>query len=417
MRPRLRKLRRLACPALAGALALLSLLAPAPAAAREPVISYIDAANQLRLYDEQLERDVAAPPLPPTFLGFKYGMSLNGRYIAYTDQQAKLHLLDRAGNHAVSLPGIDVAVSPANLSVSDKGLIAFDENSNSDARVYDSRAKAFVMTGLPAAGAGNHRQTALSGDGRFLATTCMPHDKCVKDISNNDHSNPFVQDLGTKTDTAFPFIANADTEHPCLNGDGSLLGLNYTNPMKMDIRLYDRATAQVIPVPGLNSANAAVDDDHCVLNASGRYVGYVQANTTFKVYDRQTATFLDLNRPYDSASRFSEPYPPPLAPARISIVTHRARVNSHHSTRVKLACGKGSGRCRGLLTLTRRTHGKTLKVAAARFSIAAARIFALKLTLTRSGRLLLSRAGGHRLATRATAASHVNTSRRVIGLS
>jgi hypothetical protein len=410
MHPLLRPLRRLAFPTFAGALLLIS-LSPA-AAAREPVISYIDATSHLRLYDEQLERDLAAPPVPPTFPGFKYGMSLNGRYIAYTDAQKKLHLLDRAGNHAVSLPGIDVAASPQNLSVSDAGLIAFDDSSNFDARVYDSRRKTFIDTGLPAPGTGNHRQTALSGDGLFLATTCMPHDKCVKDISNNDHSNPFVQNLATKTDTGFPFIANADAEHPCMNRDGSVLGLNYTNPMKMDVRLYNRATGQVIPVPGLNSANAAIDDDHCVLDSSGRYVGYTQNNMTFKVYDRQTAGFLNLNRTYDSQSRFSDPYSPP----RVAIRTRRARVDSRHRTKVELACGKGSERCRGRLSLTRRSHSKTIKIAAARFSIAAGHSRRVVLTLTPRGRSLLAGAHLHRLATTATATTAVNTARRRVTL-
>src|SRR5205814_2277743 len=115
----------------------------------------------------------------------------------------------RASGGERPLPGIDVyaggADAPGGLTVSDSGLVAFDDNSNGPERVYDSNAKAFAGSGLSADNA--HRQGHLSADGRFLATTCFnPH--CVQDTAGD--SDLFVQDLTTLTDTGLPDHAPVD---------------------------------------------------------------------------------------------------------------------------------------------------------------------------------------------------------------
>ena len=205
---------------LALAVCVLVLTAPAAALAREPVISYVDENGVFRLYDEETESEVNPPPpvpAPANFLGFRYGMSMNGRYIVYNDNTAPrhLHLLDRATNTPVPLPGIDVYDNPDNLTVSNNGLIAFDNQGNGPTLVYDSAAGQFAVTGLLADN--KSRQPRLSGDGRFLGTTCDDLTKCPAPTAGAD---AFVQDLMGKSDTAFPADATRDEEHPCLNGDG-----------------------------------------------------------------------------------------------------------------------------------------------------------------------------------------------------
>ena len=182
-------------------LALL-LLAPSAALAREPIISYVDETGTFRLYDEETEAEINPPPaVPANFLGFRYGMSFDGRYIVFNDNPAprKLHLLDRATGTEIPLPGIDVYTNPGALTVSNTGRIGFDDNGNGPALVYDSATGQFVDTGLAANN--GHRQTRLSGDGLFLATTCNDSN-CVDDLDMG--ADPYVQDLTTKLDTGFP---------------------------------------------------------------------------------------------------------------------------------------------------------------------------------------------------------------------
>lgn len=296
----------------------LVLAAPAVAFAREPVISYIDQTDAahpvLRLYDEETETEVTPPPpvpvfAPPTF--FQYGMSQDGRYIVYNDDPAPrhLHLLDRATNTPVPLPGIDVYTNPTNLTVSNNGLIAFDDTGNGPTVVYDSKAGQFADTGLVADN--KNRQPRLSGDGHFLGTTCDDLTKCPAPTAGSD---AFIQDLVGKSDAAFPADATHDEEHPCLNGDGSLFGIDKaasaTDP-KHDEFLFTRSGTPV-PLPsGVNTPN--VEDQYCVLDSSGRYLGFVTDFVTFKVYDRTGARFLDLpaGKQFDRYSVLSDPYPPP----------------------------------------------------------------------------------------------------------
>ena len=297
-------------------LALL-LLAPSAALAREPIISYVDETGTFRLYDAETEAEIDPPPaVPANFLGFRYGMSLNGRYIVFNDNPAprKLHLLDRATNTQIPLPGIDVYTLPGALTVSNTGRIGFDDNGNGPALVYDSTTGQFVDTGLAANN--GHRQTRLSGDGLFLATTCNDSN-CVDDLGTG--ADPYVQNLTTKLDTAFPAEALIDEEHPCIDADGSLVGLDKAASlldMQKDIFLFDRSGASVQPVavPGLNTANKR--DEFCVIDAAGEFIGFFFDNTAFRVYHRPSQAFLGLptDKEFDNTSLFSEPYPPPAPP-------------------------------------------------------------------------------------------------------
>ena len=306
---------------LALALCLLALAAPAAALAREPVISYVhdngDGTFALRLYDEETEAEVDPPPPVPVFGAgpfFQYGMSQDGRYIVYNDDPAPrhLHLLDRATNTLVPLPGIDVYNNPQSLTVSNNGLIAFDSQGSGPTVVYNSKTGQFVDTGLVADN--TNRQPRLSGDGHFLGTTCDSPTKCPSPTVGSD---AFIQDLVTKTDQAFPADATRDEEHPCLNGDGSLFGIDKNasaTDMTNDIFLFDRS-GTAVPLPSdVNTPN--VDDQYCVLDTTGRYLGFVTSPATFKLYDRIGARFVNLptGKEFDRWSVLSDPYPPPQPP-------------------------------------------------------------------------------------------------------
>jgi hypothetical protein len=257
--------------------------------------------------------------VPANFAGFKYGMSLNGRYIVFNDNPAprKLHLLDRATNTQVQLPGIDVYNEPGSLTVSDNGLIAFDDNGNGPALVYSSATRAFVDSGLAADN--GHRQTRLSGDGRFLGTTCND-DNCVDDLDMG--ADPYIQNLGAKLDTAFPADDNRDEEHPCLNGDGSVFGIDKDRAQAMatpnDVFLFDRSVSPPAPIVDAAFANTELGDEvNCVLDSAGEYLGLFNNTTAvFRAFNIAAGTFLALpaDKEFSERSLFSAPYTPPRPP-------------------------------------------------------------------------------------------------------
>jgi hypothetical protein len=292
------------------------LAAPAAALAREPVISYVDENGVFRLYDEEAEAEVnPPPPVPANFAAFRYAVSQNGRFVFFNDAAKKLHLLDRATNTAVPLPGIDVYTNPQRLSVSDDGLLAFDENREKQAAVYSTATGQFVETGLPAGG-GGHRHTRLSGDGHLLGTTCLT--TCV--VSPGTDSDAYIQNLVSKTDTAFPDSAFGDEENPCLDGDGSVFGVDRQTSnvvMQHDIILFDRTKSppEEIAIDGVNGL--LTSEVGCVLDASGDYLGFSdQATGAFKLYRVSTKTFVTLpsDKEFNEFSMLSAPYSPPPPP-------------------------------------------------------------------------------------------------------
>jgi hypothetical protein len=298
----------------------LLLAAPAAALAREPVISYIDENGSFRLYDEESESEVNPPPPVPVFgaaPAFQYGMSMNGRYIVYNDNPAPrhLHLLDRATNTLIPLPGIDVYANPTNLTVSNNGLIAFDNQGEGPAVVYNSATAQFLDIGFAADN--KHRQTRLSGDGRFLGTTCDDPTKCEAPTLGAD---AFVQDLTAKSDTAFPPDATRDEEHACLDGDGSIFGIDKAASVtdsKHDIFLFDRSGSSPAAISLPSAVNTANEDEvYCVLDPTGRYLGFMNDFVTFMVWDRTEARYVSLppDKEFDRYSVLSDPYSPPQQP-------------------------------------------------------------------------------------------------------
>lgn len=210
-------------------------------------------------------------------------MSHDGRYIVFNDVDKKLHLLDRATSSEVPLPGIDVYSNPGGLTVSSTDLIGFDDNGNGPALVYDSRTGGFVDTGL------------------------------ADDLDTG--ADPYVQDLGTRLDTGFPDDPNSDEEHPCIDADGSVFGIDKDPPgdMEPDIFLFDRSASppQAIELLGLNTPDEP--DAFCVLDPDGEYLGLFQNNTAFLMYHVPSQAFVALppGKEFDNTSTFSAPYTPP----------------------------------------------------------------------------------------------------------
>jgi hypothetical protein len=263
------------------------------------VISYADG-TQLKQYDVETGAGLAPLPIALGDANSRWAASLFGRYVVFEGADGKLHLLDRLKNNQPALPGIDVYANPGNLSVTDTGLIAFDDNSNGPGVVYNSITKTFIDTGLAANN--GHRQTELSGDGKFLAATCISD--CEVDDGSGD-SDPYLQDLTTRMDLGPIGDDNdSDEEHPCVNGNGFLVGYDRGNPAggdDHDVFIYDRTANDFLDLPGLN--DATTDDTYCALSPGGTYIAFMNDNANFKLYDRTTSSFISLPAlPFQSGS-------------------------------------------------------------------------------------------------------------------
>ena len=134
-------------------------------------------------------------------------------------------------------PAVDKYANPDSLSVSDTGLIAFDDDGTGGAVVFNSATGQFVDTGLPPVNNG-HRQPQLSGDGRFLATTC--DDTAATCVTPASGVDAYVQDLTTRTDTGFSQNGALDEQRPCIDGDGSLVGFDRGALGDHDVYVFDR---------------------------------------------------------------------------------------------------------------------------------------------------------------------------------
>ena len=263
------------------ALALTMLAVPA-AQARNPVVAWVDDSQRLHLYDSQLRRELGAPRLtiPDRTRGF--GVSPSGRFVAYRDAAKVVHLYDNNRGTDTPLPG-----APGTpRSVSDAGVIASDMADNGPTKLYDGVAAQPVASGLDDANGDNkHRQARISGDGRFLATTCLAG--CLRDTGGD--SDLFVQDVSAKADTAFPDDisgqAARDEEHPCISADGGVVGADVPVGNQRDVFLYDRAARRRLTVPGFNRPNA--DDVYCALDARAEHVAVQDFNTgAVRLYTR-----------------------------------------------------------------------------------------------------------------------------------
>jgi hypothetical protein len=298
-------------PLAAALIAVSAVLALAGTAdARRPVVAYVDQGKQLHLYDTQTATEVPAPPLTINDPLRGFAMSLNGRFVVYTDAGKKVHLFDRADSSDRAIDGVDGTPR----SVSDAGTFATDGADNGPTRVYDRAGTPIPVTGLD-----KHRQSRISADGRFLATTCNDSANCVADSGGD--SDLYVHDLAANTDTAFADdaltgAAARDDEHPCIDADGSLVGADVNvSANNHDIAVYDRAAGQRLDLSGINQPGT--DLSYCALDATGDYVGFGDVATgAASVYERASGTLLAL--PPNTVMTpiwLTQPYAPPAPPA------------------------------------------------------------------------------------------------------
>jgi Ca2+-binding RTX toxin-like protein len=273
---------------LAAATTALLLALATTASARAPIIAFVEQGT-LKQYDAETEKFLAPVPIPVTSVQqFRYGISQNGRYVVFNDENRDLHLFDRQRRRELPLPGINVYNNPAFPSVSNGGRIAFDDNGNGPALVYDGIAGAFLPTGFPANN--DHRQPQINGGGALLATTC-PGPDCAVNLGND--SNPFVQDLQALGDTGVPDDDNEDEEDPCISGSGRFVGWHKGNPMQKDVFLFDRRDGTLAAPPGMN--DPVLDDTFCVLDVAGDYVGFMRENDpVMRLYQRDDGELIPL---------------------------------------------------------------------------------------------------------------------------
>jgi hypothetical protein len=251
-------------------------------------------------------------------------MSLNGRYVVFNDKGKKLHLLDRFTAQQVPLPGIDAAANPGDLTVSNSGAIGFDANGEHPTYVYDSATKQFVDVGLdadPSKPENVLRQPRFSGDGIFMVNTCFDNPATICETTNDSDSDVYMQNLATKQQVpGFPDEAagtGKDEEHPCINGDGTLIAVEKPNPTQKDILLFQRSGNKFSPVATPNLNDPANDDRFCQLTSDGAYISDVQ-NNVFKLYERSSSKFVELPKlPFDLRSTLSDPLVPPSVVAPI----------------------------------------------------------------------------------------------------
>jgi hypothetical protein len=308
--------------AVSGALACALLLAPA-AAARKPVISYVDDQGVFQLYDAEAGQNVSPPPavpVPDEFPFFRWGTSANGRFILFNDADKELHLLDRTSNAEVALPGIDVTANPGNLTVSDEGLIAFDDNGNDPTYTYDSASGQFVDIGLgdanPSEPANELRQPRLSGDGNFIVGTCFDDEESACETEKDSDSDVYLHDIAAALRVPFPDQPAGESlseEHPCIGRDGTLVAVerNREAGADIDVFLYQRSGNEVseLEAPGLNDAED--DDRYCQLSPDGEYLSVVREEgeeIRFHLYERSSQTLVELPElPFDERSTLSDP--------------------------------------------------------------------------------------------------------------
>lgn len=308
------------------------LLTPALASARKPILAWIDTTDTFRLYDLEAGASLGAPAFQANLR--RFGVSQGGRYVVYVDKGKKVHLVDLVTQREVPLPGIDVYTNPGFPSVSDSGLIAFDDNLNGPTVLYNASIGAFVPTGF--AGNNGHRQPALAGEGGFLATTCLKD--CIHSTVDAD-SDLFLQDIPSQADIPVPDTLSGDTkrdeEHPCLSGGGRIVGADVPNPTKRDIVLFDRQAGQVATPPGFN--DPASDDNFCALDFTGQYLGAFTNLQHMRILDRASNQQLPMPDPNIDRPAFliqpEQAVPPPdrLKP-RVTRV--RARRNRRRRLRV-----------------------------------------------------------------------------------
>jgi len=250
-------------------------------------VQYRDAApGELRLWDMKARKLLDLPDKNPSGADAQPSLSADGRWLAFSGWR-------RAGG----VGGYDLFL-------------------------YDLREKKLV----PIEGANtsyDEHMPTISGDGRWLAwVSNAPHREGTGTAAL---SRICLYDTKAKALTALPGLAAAghrDTE-PALTADGRFLAFASSRPTKDDpdgagdVLLYDRTTAALVPLPGLNSAG---HDSQPAISPGGRFLVFTserldgEGQRDLYLYDRRRGRLLETPGLRDPGEEF-EPSITCLAPA------------------------------------------------------------------------------------------------------
>jgi hypothetical protein len=130
-----------------------------------------------------------------------------------------------------------------------------------------------------------------------------------------------MYDLAAKLQVPdFPDQAEGDgksEEHPCINGDGTLIAVERGNPVQTDIFLFQRGGNEFTPLETQGLNDPENNDRYCGLTSDGAYISNVQ-NDVFKLYERSSNSFVDLPElPFDNRSTLSDPLVVPVPIRRV----------------------------------------------------------------------------------------------------
>jgi hypothetical protein len=111
---------------------------------------------------------------------------------------------------------------------------------------------------------------------------------------------------------------NGGEEHPCINSNGSLVGVDISHNTKIDISLYSVTGAGLLPVPN----DPANPDVHCALDRSGQHVVLENGtDSTDRLYDRLTGALVPLPSKIHDVIALSDPVlqPPNTRITKVSV--------------------------------------------------------------------------------------------------
>lgn len=167
-------------------------------------------------------------------------------------------------------------------------LAAWDLAANQEVSLRIPAADSVEMTPSP------------SNDGKWLAFSSLRR-------GNGVGWNLFVLNLETGTLRETPGLnSDEDDRMPCLSGDGSLLAYAASRPDSVglqDVYLYDLRSGKHVPLPGLNTTSRETEP---YLSADGRLIAFVSSrpadpkgvpgtgDLNIYLYDRASARLVEL---------------------------------------------------------------------------------------------------------------------------
>lgn len=227
--------------------------------------------GELRLWDLREKRLIPLPDRNPNGADTMGAISGDGRYLAFAGWKRPgglggydLFMYDLDRKALVPLPGLNSDYDEEMPALSHDGhWLAFTSNQPSapdappavtNIRLYDSREQKLVP--LPGCGAPGCRDTqpSLCGNGRYLAFMSDRPDPGSESRSGNIH----LYDRQTASLVPLPGLNSAAHDsQPAISPGGRFIVFasdRMGGAGQQDVYLYDRREAKLLPTPGLNHA-------------------------------------------------------------------------------------------------------------------------------------------------------------------